>query len=169
MIFAIGRYSTRNILQKHRRKTTWPRYSRPVFVNIFKSIKTEHFGPFKVRLSGQELLNEHRISSVQQFWSFDPNDGGHWPFGGPGVPNLKFKSLFLVSMFLAWQVTLYLLASLHAERGKTYSWIMRRLRIRCFFSWVMSWFESKNRDAFWVMSRSESIHGNPFESWVDSQ
>ena len=52
-----------------------------------------------------------------------------------------------------------------------------------FFAWVMSWFELKNREAFWVMSRSESIaiweptcamswywvnSWKPLESWVES-
>ena len=38
-----------------------------------------------------------------------------------------------------------------------------------FFVWVMSLFESKNREAFSVTSRSEPILGNPLDSWVDSK
>ena len=35
---------------------------------------------------------------------------------GPGGPNLKVETPFLVSVFLACQVALYLLASLHAQK-----------------------------------------------------
>ena len=52
------------------------------------------------------------MSSVRQFEGFDLNDG---PLG-PGETNFKGEPPFLVSVFLAWQVTLYLLASLHAQK-----------------------------------------------------
>ena len=62
------------------------------------------------------------------------------------------------------------------------SWIMSRLRIKCFLleSWVDCQFELIPGDplessesipwkAAWVMSRSEPIPGDPLESWVDSE
>ena len=41
---------------------------------------TDSFATFQVYLFRRELSNEHAMSSVQQFWSFDHNDGGSGNF-----------------------------------------------------------------------------------------
>ena len=50
-----------------------------------KVLKIQHFRSWEVYLSRQQLSNEHTMSSVRQFWSFDPNGGWSLAFWGPGT------------------------------------------------------------------------------------
>ena len=72
---------------------------------ILKVSKTDHFGTFKVSLSHQELSNDHMISSVRQFWSFDSNDGSSGNFA-----NFKVEAdpldAFKCTSNLAWWMVL---------------------------------------------------------------
>ena len=77
-------------------------------VGFFKILRIEHFCLFKVCLSRQELSNEHTMCSVRQLWSFQLNDEGSLTICGPGVgQNLEIEPPFSVSVFLAWQVTVF--------------------------------------------------------------
>ena len=57
------------------------------------------------------------FSEVLEMMVSDPNDVVTDHLGARGGPNLEVGPAFLVSVFLAWQVTKYLLVSLHAQKS----------------------------------------------------
>ena len=77
----------------------------------------------QIYFSRQELSNEHKMSVVRQFWIFDLNIGRNFcrPFEGPGGSKLKGEMPSLANVFLAWPVTLHLLASLHGQKSVFYT------------------------------------------------